>query len=429
MVDFRHGNLHRQDTSQNFRMAQRQCGIVEDKNKQANQHLKMKVLRQGQLFGEISLIYKCMTTASVIALKYCTIGKLKSDDFTEITLQHPEILKYVKEYIFEYADKDMRFIKSALKQMPFFSHLQDKDSILYEIIYSLQPMKKNAQEKLIEQGDEINDIYIIERGIVEIFVKIGGNDIVLERLFRGSVINYKNIFTRDKSQVNMRFATEGVVTSLNRERLNQLKKNDKKLAKRMSKFELKVTKIPSAPLDYILVLPKKVNAKLIERTREKMLFGRQEALMEELTKRKQFHKKTKGLEMDDIEIARTLTDLKKEMLHDIEVIHHLTKMNHLEIRVKNVAVLKLLRQQSKAETDNLKNSLMKLIKNVSKKASSGNNKLLRMNTSQLAADGLMSRLSEKIQDTQRKINMQENSLRRIQRNVEVLTPVGQRKPY
>ena len=329
--------------------------------------MKMKVLRQGQLFGEISLIYKCMTTASVIALKYCTIGKLLENDFAEITMTHPEILKYVKEYIFTYTDKDMRFIKMALKQMPFFSHLQDKDSILYEIIYSLRPKKQNVGDMLVNQGDNIDEIYIIERGIVEIFLKIGGNDIVLERLFRGSVINYKNLFTKEKSQVSMRFATEGVVTSLSMPRLKRIRTNNKLLNKRISKFELKVSKIPSAPLDYILVLPKKVNSKLIDRTREKMLFGRQEALMKELTDRKRYHKKTKGLDMDDLEIADTLTILKKEMLHDIEVIHHLTKMNHLEIRVKNVAVLKLIRQQSKLQSDHLMNSLMKLIKQVGKK--------------------------------------------------------------
>ena len=383
--------------------------------------MKMKVLRQGQLFGEISLIYKCMTTASVIALKYCTIGKLLENDFAEITMTHPEILKYVKEYIFTYTDKDMRFIKMALKQMPFFSHLQDKDSILYEIIYSLRPKKQNVGDMLVNQGDSINEIFIIERGIVEIFLKIGGNDIVLERLFRGSVINYKNLFTKERSQVSMRFATEGVYTSLTMSRLNRIRQNNKLLNKRINKFELRVSKIPSAPLDYILVLPKKVNSKLIERTREKMLFGRQEALMKELTDRKRYHKKTKGLDMDDIEIARTLTDLKKEMLQDIEVIHHLTKMNHLEIRVKNVAVLKLIRQQSKLQSDNLMNSLMKLLKQVGK--GGGSNKLMRMNTNQLASDGLLERLSEKVEETQRKIAMQDNSIKRISRNVEVLTPV------
>ena len=74
-----------------------------------------KVLRQGQLFGEISLIYKCLTTASVIAMQYCTIGRLEQKDFNEIVLQHPRILQKIKEGIFEYNDKDMRFIKLALK--------------------------------------------------------------------------------------------------------------------------------------------------------------------------------------------------------------------------------------------------------------------------------------------------------------------------
>ena len=55
--------------------------------------------------------------------------------------------------------------------------------------------------------------------------------------------------------------------------------------------------------------------------------------------------------------------------------------------------------------------------------------MMRMNTSQLASDGLLARLSEKVEDTQRKISMQDNSIRRISRNVEVLTPVHQRKPY
>ena len=78
-----------------------------------------------------------MTTASVIALKYCMIGKLMQEDFEEITLQHPQILQYIKEGIFEYNDKDMCFIKMALKQLPFLSYLQDRDTIFYSIIYSL----------------------------------------------------------------------------------------------------------------------------------------------------------------------------------------------------------------------------------------------------------------------------------------------------
>ena len=103
-----------------------------------------------------------MTTASVIALKYSTIGKLNKDDFKEIVHEHPLILQYVKEGIFDYRDKDMRFIKMALKQLPYFQHLQDTDTIFYSIIYSLDTVKKNQGDILIKEGDEINQIFIVE---------------------------------------------------------------------------------------------------------------------------------------------------------------------------------------------------------------------------------------------------------------------------
>ena len=78
---------------------------------------------------------------------------------------------------------------------------------------------------------------------------------------------------------------------------------DKKIDRVIQKFEMKLTRIPINPLDYILVLPKKVYMILIERTREKMLFSKQEILMEMLQSEKDQHKKFKGLEMDDLDIA------------------------------------------------------------------------------------------------------------------------------
>lgn len=47
--------------------------------------------------------------------------------------------------------------------------------------------------------------------------------------------------------------------------------------------------------------------------------------------------------MDDIQIAKTLKQLQQDILTDQEVIHFLTKLNHLELRVKNVAIMKLIK--------------------------------------------------------------------------------------
>ena len=88
----------------------------------------------------------------------------------------------------------MRFIKNALKQLPFFQHLKDTDTIFYEVIFKCVTFKRNQGDTLIKKGDDINNIYIVEQGIVEVSIMISGKPIVLERLFRGSVINFKTIF-------------------------------------------------------------------------------------------------------------------------------------------------------------------------------------------------------------------------------------------
>ena len=168
-----------------------------------------------------------MTTASVVAYKYSTVGKLVKKDFQEIVFEHPLILQYVKEGIFNYKDKDMRFIKMAIKQMPFFDHIVNTDTIFYDIIYNLDTNKKNQGELLISEGEDIDQIYIVEQGIIEVYVVIGGKQQVLERLFRGSIINFKNIFRKTKSQVYMRFAVESVVKSLSKENIEKIRKMDK----------------------------------------------------------------------------------------------------------------------------------------------------------------------------------------------------------
>ena len=118
----------------------------------------------------------------------------------------------------------------------------------------------------------------------------------------------------------MRFATEGVVKMLPLDQdapngcIRSICKKHKRLNKIVQKFELKVSKMTPAPLDYILALPKKVSRKLIERTREKLLFGKQDQLMSSLNATKKKWRKTKGLEMDDIDVARTLKELQQEML-------------------------------------------------------------------------------------------------------------------
>jgi len=87
----------------------------------------------------------------------------------------------------------MKFIKMALRQLPFFAHLQDTDTALYDVIYRMQTKTLNKGDYL-NIGDPIHEVCILEHGIAEVYLTLHGRDVVLERLFRGSVINYKGVF-------------------------------------------------------------------------------------------------------------------------------------------------------------------------------------------------------------------------------------------
>lgn len=105
---------------------------------------------------------------------------------------------------------------------------------------------------------------------------------MIERLFRGSVINYKNAFLGAESQVTLKFAAESVIKTLHIKKLTKIQTKNSELKKSIKKFILKVERLAHTPLDYILALPKKVYKTLIERTREKMLYGKQDDLMGKL---------------------------------------------------------------------------------------------------------------------------------------------------
>ena len=56
----------------------------------------------------------------------------------------------------------MCFVKQALKQLPFLAYLQDRDTIFYEIIYSLDTTKFSNNTVFIQPGDPLSQIHIVE---------------------------------------------------------------------------------------------------------------------------------------------------------------------------------------------------------------------------------------------------------------------------
>ena len=48
-------------------------------------------MRNGEFFGEISLIYGCKRTATVCSAKYSTLATLTKKNYDEILLEFPDL--------------------------------------------------------------------------------------------------------------------------------------------------------------------------------------------------------------------------------------------------------------------------------------------------------------------------------------------------
>jgi len=64
-----------------------------------------KLLRSGDYFGEVSLVYDCPRTATVQSTKYSTMAELKKGAYKEILILFPFLVDELKQGIFRYNDR------------------------------------------------------------------------------------------------------------------------------------------------------------------------------------------------------------------------------------------------------------------------------------------------------------------------------------
>ena len=121
------------DTDNMFIIAKGACEVSiidEKKNTQI-----LKILRPGDYFGEISLIYGCRRSATVKSTKYSTLAMLKKDSYKEILIEFPDLQYQLKKHIFTYNDRIKQFQKASIEKVEYFKEIGD--NALHDIIYNL----------------------------------------------------------------------------------------------------------------------------------------------------------------------------------------------------------------------------------------------------------------------------------------------------
>lgn len=115
----------------------------EDQIEEEAKEKKVQTLIESDNFGEISLIYECKRTCSVISSNYCTLATLSRSDFIECKRQSQfdSIERKFKQQICFYEDNVKLFIENELNKINYF---KDLDSMTKnDIIFSMERISFN----------------------------------------------------------------------------------------------------------------------------------------------------------------------------------------------------------------------------------------------------------------------------------------------
>jgi len=107
---------------------------VNIKDRKNQHHTAWGLLTEGDHFGEISLLYKCPRTASIVSRNYNTITRITYDKYRDVSNVFPKYAPLLKKYSFQYNDPNKRFLINAVRRIDYFK-LGLSDWSLHDLIY------------------------------------------------------------------------------------------------------------------------------------------------------------------------------------------------------------------------------------------------------------------------------------------------------
>lgn len=97
--------------------------MIKDKFNDRFEEIKVRDLEPGMHFGEISILYQCKRSATVIATNYCTCAKITRPNYNELLQIYPNLNDLIRMHILEYDDPLKIFLEISLNQINYFKNL------------------------------------------------------------------------------------------------------------------------------------------------------------------------------------------------------------------------------------------------------------------------------------------------------------------
>lgn len=113
-----------------------------------------KLLVEGNMFGEISLLYNCLRTASVISKNYNTMGCITENKFKDLVGEYPELKVMLQKHVFTYHEPKKQFYYKNLLQVEYFKGLSIAN--FHQVYFRFEPIYLDPADVLLYDGDDTN---------------------------------------------------------------------------------------------------------------------------------------------------------------------------------------------------------------------------------------------------------------------------------
>lgn len=112
-----------------------------------------------------------------------------------------------------YKDPKMLFLKQMVQSVEYLRDCEEQ--VLYNIIFSLKPKLYEKDTLVLTDSHQANSIFFIEDGEMEVFTYFEGHEFLVDRLQRGSILNYRSFFLQDTLYCNVRTTVDTKLLELN----------------------------------------------------------------------------------------------------------------------------------------------------------------------------------------------------------------------
>ena len=144
--------------------------------------------------------------------------------------------RHLKNWIFQYKDPKKKFLSRVMKKV-FYLNSDDltKDN-RHDIFYRLVPQTYEQGQLIMKENSNANSLMFVECGLIEVYTEFEGNEFVIEKLYSGSVINFRAFFMEDLNYVNMRAVELTRILELNHNTMEKIKNDNANFNKKVTLY-------------------------------------------------------------------------------------------------------------------------------------------------------------------------------------------------